>query len=391
MTIYRRLCLLVLVPNIVLIIALTAQHNLFKISLADMATAVAANIAAATLMRQESFVNFLFTLAGKCPRSVPLRLRRMFAKIYHFGGVHSGAGIAGTVWFTIFNAALLWRWQTNAIPGLPGNQFPFIIAITIVIDILLIAIVIFAHPALRRKFHNTFEAVHRFAGWLAVILFWIHLITLTQLLEQSRQPKRPLGAALLQSPAIYLLILITALLIIPWLRLRKVPVRVEPLSTHATRWHFQHTNPSLCSATRLSDHPSKSGTPSPASLPLRPRLLHHHLQRRRLDPPHDPPPALHPLDARHPHLRCPPPRPNLPPHHRRRHRLRHRSRPLPPRSPQHPLSRPLVRPRPHQHLRGGDRRGHLYRRPPRADLRYQELAPRRAARSAEVGVSLVPG
>lgn len=257
LTIYRRLCLLVLVPNVVLIIILTAQHNLSKIALPDMATAVAANIAAATLMRQDLFVNLLFTLAGKCPHSAPLRLRRMFAKIYHLGGVHSGAGIAGTIWFTLFNAALLRRWQTNAIPGLPRNRFHFIIAITIAIDLLLLAIVIFAHPNLRRKYHNTFEAVHRFAGWLAVILFWIHLITLTQILEDSRQPKRPLGAALLQSPAVYFLILITTLLIIPWLRLRKVSVRVEDLSSHATRWHFQHTNPSLCSATRLTDHPLK--------------------------------------------------------------------------------------------------------------------------------------
>jgi hypothetical protein len=257
LTIYHRLCLIVLLPNIIVMISLAARHNLFKIPMSAMATAVAANTAAATLMRQELVVNLLFTLVAKCPRSAPLRIRRVLAKIYHMGGVHSGAGIAATIWFTLFNATLLWRWQTDAIPGLPKNRFSFVVAITIVIDLLLILIVAFAHPDLRRQYHNTFEAVHRFAGWLAVLLFWIHIIVLTNLLERSRESPRPLGAALIRSPAIYLLMVVTISLIIPWLRLRRVPLHVELLSHHASRWHFQYTNAELCTATRVTDKPLK--------------------------------------------------------------------------------------------------------------------------------------
>jgi hypothetical protein len=257
LTVYHRLCLLVLLPNVIVMATLAAKHNLFKIPMPDLATAVAANIAAAIMMRQEVVINILFILAGKCPQSTPLRLRRLLAKIYHFGGVHSGAGIAATIWFTLFNATLLWAWQTNAIPGLPKDKFPFEVSITIVIDFLLIMIMIFAHPKLRRAYHNGFECVHRFAGWLAVALFWIYLVVLTALLEQSRAPRRPLGAALLHSPAIYLLMLVTLFLILPWLRLRKVSVWVEPLSTHAARWHFRYTNVDLCVAARVSDSPLK--------------------------------------------------------------------------------------------------------------------------------------
>jgi hypothetical protein len=256
-TIYHRLCLLVLLPNVIAMITLAAQHNLFKIPLPDIATAVAANTAASVLMRQELVINLLFTTVARCPRSAPLRLRRMLAKIYHMGGVHSGAGIAATVWFTLFNAVLLWAWRTNAIPGLPRNTFPFVVAVTIFIDVLLILIVVFAHPHLRRRSHNTFEAIHRFAGWLAVLLFWIHLIVLTNLVEKSREPRRSLGAALLRSPAIYLLMLVTIFLIFPWLRLRKVPVDVEHLSNHASRWHLRYTNVDLCSAIRVTDRPLK--------------------------------------------------------------------------------------------------------------------------------------
>lgn len=270
LTIYHRLCLLVLLPNILVMITLAAQHNLFKIPMPDIATAVAANTAAAILMRQESFINLLFLLAAKCPRSAPLRIRRLIAKVYHFGGVHSGAGIAATVWFTLFNITLLWGWRTSMISGLPKNEFSFVVAITIILDLLLIMIVAFAHPNLRRQYHNTFEAIHRFAGWLAVLLFWIHLIVLTNLLEKSQEEphRRLLGAALLRSPAIYLLMLITISLIVPWLRLRRVPLRVEPLSNHASRWHFQYTNVELCSATRVTDMPLKEWH-SFASIPER--------------------------------------------------------------------------------------------------------------------------
>lgn len=256
-TVYHRLCVLVLVPNIIVMIRLAVKHNFFKIPMPVIATAVAANTAAAILMRQELVINLLFTLAGKCPRSAPLRIRRLFAKIYHLGGVHSGAGIAATIWFTFFHATLLWNWQTDAIPGLPSNRFSFIVAITMVIDILLILIVVFAHPNLRRDNHNAFEAVHRFAGWSAVLLFWIHLIVLTNLLENSREPRRSLGDALSRSPAVYLLLLITVCLILPWLRLRRVPVRFEHLSSHASRWHFRYTNVELCSAARVTDAPLK--------------------------------------------------------------------------------------------------------------------------------------
>ena len=257
LTIYHRLCLLVLVPNVIVMVALAAEHNLFKIPMPNLSTAVAANTTAAILMRQELVINLLFILVAKCPRTASLRFRRYLAKIYHFGGVHSGAGIAATAWFTLFNALLIWGWQTNAVPGLSRQKFPFIVALTIVIDLLLILIVVFAHPTLRRQHHNTFEGIHRFAGWLAVLLFWIHLVMFTHLVEQSKEPPRPLGAALLHDPTLYLLIIITISIILPWLRLRQVPVQVQVLSNHATRLHFRYTNVELCTAARVTDSPLK--------------------------------------------------------------------------------------------------------------------------------------
>ena len=259
MTIYQRLCLMVFVPNIVAIVWLAIQYDPFHIPLSHISTAVAANATAAIIMRQELVINWLFRLAAKCPRSAPLRIRRLLAKVYHFGGIHSGAGIATTVWFTMLNATLLWRWQTNSIVGLPQDEFHHVLFLTILIDVLLILMVVFAHPELRRLYHNAFEGVHRFAGWSIVVLFWIHVVELTAVQEETTSDgsPRPLGAALVRTPAIYLLLIITVSLIVPWLRLRRVPVQVELLSDHASRWHFSYTNVKLCSANRVTDKPLK--------------------------------------------------------------------------------------------------------------------------------------
>lgn len=258
LTTYHRLCLLVLVPNVLAIVALAAGHNLFKIPLAKLSTAVAANTAAAILIRQELVINLLYSLVATCPRTAPLWFRRHLAKIYHLGGVHSGAGIAATAWFTLFNGLLIRDWKTGAVPGFSGLKIPlYIIILTSCIDALLVAIIVFAHPGVRRRHHNVFETVHRFAGWVAILLFWVLHILFTDLVEKSQPSPRPLAAALTHSPTLYLLLLITISLILPWLRLRLVRVHAEHLSAHATRLHFRHTNAALCTATRISDSPLK--------------------------------------------------------------------------------------------------------------------------------------
>ena len=103
LSVYRRLNLLVLLPNVVAMVVLGVQHNLLNLSHDAVATAVAANITASVLIRQELVINLLFIIFSNLPKSLPLRIRRLSAKIYHLGGVHSGAGIAAVVWFWPFS------------------------------------------------------------------------------------------------------------------------------------------------------------------------------------------------------------------------------------------------------------------------------------------------
>ena len=253
LSVYHRLNLLVLLPNILAMVILGAKHSLLSLSPASMSLAVAVNVIAAVLIRQELVINFLFVLIGSTPHWIPLRIRRILAKIYHLGGVHSGAGIAATVWYTLLNTVVLKGYLKNNVAGL-HNELAITVT-TFIIDILFISIIVFAHPKLRNKFHNTFEAVHRFAGWSAVGLFWAQFFLIAEVQQKAQVPTPAFSSVVYHSPILYLLLIITLSLILPWLRLRKVAVVPEKLSNHAIRLHFTYCNLPLCAAPRISDSP----------------------------------------------------------------------------------------------------------------------------------------
>ena len=253
LSVYRRLNVLVLLPNVVAMLVLGIQHNLLNLAPNAIATAVAANIAASVLIRQELLINLLFIIFSNLPKSLPLRIRCLSAKIYHLGGVHSGAGIAAVVWFGLFNHVVVNIPQST----LSGGAKLAIWIITIILDALLVSILVLAHPALRARMHNLFEMVHRFAGWTAVGLFWALIMLLSNAQRWTLKPRPSMSETLIRSPPFWLLVVITLSLIFPWLRLRRVPVHAEPLSDHAIRLHFTYTNAPLCSAPRMSDNPLK--------------------------------------------------------------------------------------------------------------------------------------
>ncbi len=253
LSVYRRLNILVILPNVIAMIVLGIRNTLLSLSPEAAATAVAANIAASVLIRQELLINLLFIIFSNLPKSLPLRIRRLSAKIYHLGGVHSGAGIAAVIWFGLFNHVVVNIPQST----LSGGARFAVWVITIILDVLLVSILGLAHPYLRARMHNLFEMVHRFAGWTAVGLFWALIILLSNAQRWTIEPRPSMFETLIKSPPFWLLVVITLSLIFPWLRLRRVPVHAEPLSDHAIRLHFTYTNAPLCSAPRMSDNPLK--------------------------------------------------------------------------------------------------------------------------------------
>ena len=169
--------------------------------------------------------------------SAPFWLRKKAAEVYHYGGVHSGCGVASFLWYTGL-VGLISReyWANNAAGTI---TLPIIVIADILLGVL-VGIIIVSHPTFRAKKHDYFELFHRFAAWTAVALF------LTLLLVFSDQARKAQGLSygqyLIRLPAFWFVILIVLTIVHPWTLLRRVQVKPEVLSSHATRLHFDHTS-----------------------------------------------------------------------------------------------------------------------------------------------------
>ena len=245
--IYRRLFTLVFLANIgVFIYVMVSQRKLMA-----LINAAAANVLACGLARQPLVVNTIFYTACSIPRSWPLRLRRIASKVYHYGGVHSGCGIASFVWYVGFVGVLTRQYASP--PGGQGFLTEAPIIISYLILALLMMIIVVAYPSFRMKLHDYFELTHRFSGWLVVALFVVLLMVFSH--EASSAQGQSLGQFIIRLPAFWFLMVTVVSIVHPWVFLRKVRVQPEYVSSHAIRLHLDHTTTSFGKGTQLSRHP----------------------------------------------------------------------------------------------------------------------------------------
>lgn len=253
LSVYQRLFSVVLIGNLIAVIILLVNKrhsHPFGPSLENLATATAANITGAILIRQEYVINALYTFFCWTPLCTPLRIRRMVAKFYHFGGVHSGCAISSLIWFILYTVLM-----TKQFTDGDFNELP-IIVITYVLLALLLSICLFAIPRFRIVSHNSFEAIHRFGGWLAVALFWVDTI-LVSAAEARNRGADSMGMIVIKAPTFWFLVVITFFIILPWIRLRKVEAIPEILSDHAIRIHFNYTKVGAVLGIRITHQPLK--------------------------------------------------------------------------------------------------------------------------------------
>ncbi|KAL4751991.1 hypothetical protein BDW72DRAFT_79951 [Aspergillus terricola var. indicus] len=245
LNIYRRLFTLVFLANIaVFVYVMVADRKLLA-----LVNAAAANLLACGLARQPLVVNTIFVMVCSIPRSAPLWLRRIASKVYHYGGVHSGCGVASLIWYLGFIGEFSRQYWSGS--SSPFSAAPIVLAYIILV--LLLAIIIVAYPGFRFKRHDYFELTHRFSGWLVVALFVILLMVFVD--EASAAEGKPMGRFLIELPAFWFLMLVVIAIIHPWLLLRKVKVTPEYLSPHAVRLHFSHTTTTFGKGIQLSKHP----------------------------------------------------------------------------------------------------------------------------------------
>ncbi|KAL2755315.1 hypothetical protein ACRALDRAFT_1076991 [Sodiomyces alcalophilus JCM 7366] len=265
--VYRRLFTLVGLLNIAAAVALV----LTGMQREWLSTLTAINLATAVLIRQDFVINALYTIACSVPTSWPLFIRKRCAKIYHLGGVHSGAAVCAGLWLLGANISdqVCLATQCSGWAGTPSLAARVISWMLTALFAVMFAL---AYPSVRKKHHNLFEKTHRFVGWTMLGLFWAQVV----LAANDSRGELALGAACLRSPAFWLLAVSTLSVASSWFFLRKVPVDAEVLSKHAVRLHFDYTVPVNGSFTRLSHRPlvewhSFATIPAPEAVDGRPK------------------------------------------------------------------------------------------------------------------------
>lgn len=242
---YRQLFSIIWLLNIGVLVAVI----LTKANPEWLGIITAANLVLAVLIRQEVVINILYTVACSVPTSFPLWIRSRCAEIYHLGGIHSGAAICATAWLLISTL------RSTAVEVTRSAHDGYDLAVLVlswILCVLCCAMVGFAYPTFRKKYHNRFEQIHRFAGWTVLALFWVRA---GLSIESGRKATQALGNAFVRSPIFWLLAVATLSIASSWFFLRKVAVRPEVLSDHAVRLHFDYTQPVNGSFTRLSTRP----------------------------------------------------------------------------------------------------------------------------------------
>jgi hypothetical protein len=247
---YNRLIVLVVLANLGVLVYGAMRGGWWTgdgINLVAISNLVLLNFSLTILIRQQYVINALFRIATSAPTGWPLSIRWILGKVYHFGGLHVGGALAGTVWYAIFVGSLAYSLAV----GLPGVSAG-IVAVTAALLLVLVAIGVMALPPIRARHHDAFELSHRFGGWTALLLFWVQ----TLVFAYDQRGAASFGTALLSSPAFWMLIVLTVSIIIPWLRLRKVPVEIVRPSSHVALTRFNYgVTPFAGSSTSISRSP----------------------------------------------------------------------------------------------------------------------------------------
>lgn len=242
LSVYRRLFSLVVLVNIIaFVLVMLTQRNVLS-----LINGAASNLLVCGLARQPLVVNALFRLSYSIPRAAPYRLRILASKVFHYGGVHSGSGVASLIWYVAFVGLLTHEYLVDSTPKATA-----VLVLAYFILLFMTGIIIAAHPDLRRRYHDYFELTHRFSGWLLVALFWALLLTF------ASEQKSSMDDFLVHQPSFWMLVIISAAILQPWTSLRKVKVKAEGLSDHAMRLHFDYATPKFGQGISIARHPLK--------------------------------------------------------------------------------------------------------------------------------------
>jgi hypothetical protein len=247
---YRRLMVAVYVINLAVVVA---QVRAGSWQLADgsaltaLSTLTLGNLTVAVLVRNQSFLNALYGLAGRGSPTWPLWLRWSVSKIHHVGGLHVGCAVAGTVSLSAFTSVAI----VSAVRH-PGSVSGLTLGLCLVLVGLLATVTACATSPVRMRAHNVFENTHRWCGWTAIGVFWV--LTVHLAIEGGGDASPIVAVA--TDWHVWVLAVLTASVAWPWVRLRRVPITVVRPSSHAVIVHLDHgVRPQYASGVGISLNP----------------------------------------------------------------------------------------------------------------------------------------
>ena len=185
-------------------------------------------ILVSVLVRNEIFIAFLHCIIAWVPFC-----KYEFNRMLHcIGGLHTSCAVASFFWLLV---------------SLSYERHGLVARITgAIILFLIILLSLSALPVVRRRFHDIFEHIHRYMGWGCLVILIVHVIFLQ--LDQYAYFHRN---AIVNLPVI-VLVVITFIIFLPWICIRKVFVKFQQPSNDLTVITFPRALYPYGSTTRIS-------------------------------------------------------------------------------------------------------------------------------------------
>ncbi|EFP82900.2 hypothetical protein PGT21_019700 [Puccinia graminis f. sp. tritici] len=222
---YRQLFVLTFTVNLIGAILELSGH--WAWSKDHVTPLVVGNVLIAIAIRSEWVLRFLYWVTVKTfrPNVFPLWLRvKVVGILYHIGGVHSGCGLSALLWLVVAASAEFQQAHLHHVTSL--------VALGICLACVSLTC-LSAFPFIRGRFHNVFEMIHRFVGWIGIV-FTVLYVILESLWDVGEQRWDPRASRLMTKPELWFLVTIFIIIVFSWITIAKVPVTVYTSSDKAS-------------------------------------------------------------------------------------------------------------------------------------------------------------
>eukprot|EP01084_Bolivina_argentea_P112453 200558_1 len=200
----------VIIVNIILCIILFSKHNIGT----ELGFLAVGPVLLSALVRDKMFLWVVYWCVKHfycCSQYGRYHFSRLVDCI---GGLHASFGVTALIWNVVYCYDVFIH---------ENNQFNGISITAFFIPTLLLMICVSAVPCFRYYYHNSFELLHRYLGWLSLSILVVHVSFVTKrLCEESEQTGGILFMlCLINSPTLYTLALVI-LTMYPWFIIHKI-------------------------------------------------------------------------------------------------------------------------------------------------------------------------